>query len=299
MKYWTEMDATDIKAAKENPHSLTESRKSALITLLTDEDPSVYQTIRTTILDYGQDAVEWLQPYTVSSDPILRRRSTEIVQFLARQVADNRFLSFCLKQGEALDLEQGAWLLAETHYPNIHVPAYQAMFDGYAGVLRERIEGIVTVDKIVAEINGFIFKELGFSGDEQNYYDPENSYLNRIIDRRKGNPIGLCLLLILLARRVKLPITGIGMPGHFLCRYQSSTTEIFIDAFNQGRILTKAECIKYLLQSGHGYLDGYLAPVSPRRILLRICANLHQIYVDLEQGKEAARFQHYIVALSK
>jgi regulator of sirC expression with transglutaminase-like and TPR domain len=94
-------------------------------------------------------------------------------------------------------------------------------------------------------------------------------------------------------------MTGIGMPGHFLCRYQSSTTEIFIDAFNQGRILSKAECIKYLLQSGHGYLDGYLAPVSPRRMLLRMCANLHQIYVDLEQGKEAARFQHYIVALSK
>jgi regulator of sirC expression with transglutaminase-like and TPR domain len=89
------------------------------------------------------------------------------------------------------------------------------------------------------------------------------------------------------------------MPGHFLCRYQSPTGETYIDAFNRGKLLTKAECVKYLLQSGHGYLEGYLAPVSPRRMLLRMCANLHQIYVDLELPKESARLQRYIIALSK
>jgi regulator of sirC expression with transglutaminase-like and TPR domain len=293
------MDATSITAAKDSPHTLTESRKAALITLLADEDPSVYRTIRSTILDYGQDAIAWLQAYASTSDPILRRRSTEIVQHLTRLAADGQFLAFCRHHGESLDLEQGAWLLVKTQYPDVNIAAYQAILDGYAAVLKERIEGITVVDKIVAEINGYIFKELGFAGDERNYYDPENSFLNRVIDRRRGNPIGLCLLLLLLARRAKMPIVGIGMPGHFLCRYQSSTSEVFIDAFNQGRVLSKAECIKYLLQSGHGYLDGYLAPVSPRRMLLRMCANLHQIYVDLEQRKEAARIQHYIVALSK
>src|SRR5690606_39368836 len=66
---------------------------------------------------------------------------------------------------------------------------------------------------------------LGFRGNEQNYYDPANSYFNRVIDRRTGNPISLCLLFMLLGRRLEMPIAGIGFPGHFLCRYQTSQEE--------------------------------------------------------------------------
>ena len=89
------------------------------------------------------------------------------------------------------------------------------------------------------------------------------------------------------------------MPGHFLVRYQSSTTEIYIDAFNQGKLLTKADCVKYLLHTSHGFQESYLAVITPRRMLLRMCSNLHQIYVQLELTEETARVQRYIVALAK
>jgi regulator of sirC expression with transglutaminase-like and TPR domain len=286
-------------AIRDSALPLSERQRAALISLLADEDAGVYQTIRNTILSYGPQAIAWLNPSTLSSDPVLRRRAQEIVNFLSRQEADNRLLSFCLNNGEDLDIEQGAWLLAQTQYPDTNVLAYQALLDSYAGELRERLVGVIGADKILAVLNQYLFFELGFVGNEQNYYDPDNSFLNRVIDRRMGNPISLCLLYLLVARRLRLPVVGIGMPGHFLCRYQSSTGETFIDAFNRGKLLTKAECIKYLLQSGHGYLEGYLAPVSPRRMLLRMCANLHQIFVDLELSKESARLQRYIVALSK
>jgi regulator of sirC expression with transglutaminase-like and TPR domain len=98
---------------------------------------------------------------------------------------------------------------------------------------------------------------------------------------------------------LKLPIVGIGMPGHFLIRFQSSTGELFIDAFNRGKLLSKADCIKYLLHTSHGFQEGYLAAVSPRRVLLRVCSNLHQIYAQLELPEETARLQRYIVALAK
>jgi regulator of sirC expression with transglutaminase-like and TPR domain len=285
--------------SREKKPSLAERQKTALISLLADEDPAVYQTIRSTILSYGQEALLWLRPYILDRDPVLRRRAQEIVQHLARQDSDHHMLAFCLNQGEELDVEQGAWLLAQTQYPDINVAAYQALLDSYAGELRERLAGQVGTEKILAILTQYLFTELGFSGNEQNYYDPDNSYLNRVVDRRLGNPISLCLSYLVIARRLSLPVVGIGMPGHFLCRYQSSTGEAYIDAFNHGRLLTKAECIKYLMQSGHGYLEGYLAPVSPRRMLLRMCANLHQIYVDLELSKESARLQRYIVALSR
>ncbi len=290
------MSATMIN----DPRPAPEDRKrTALISLLADDDPAIYQTIRRTILSYGQAAAGWLRPYTLNRDPVLRRRAVEIVQFLARQEADDRVLAFCLNQGEDLDIEQGAWLLAQTQYPDINVAAYQALLDSFAAELRERLTGLTSMDRVLETLSQHLFSDLGFSGNEVNYYDPDNSYLNRVVDRRLGNPISLCLIYLLIARRLSLPVAGIGMPGHFLCRYQTSTGEAYIDAFNRGKLLTKAECVKYLLQSGHGYLDGYLAPVSPRRMLLRLCANLHQIYVDLELPKESARLQRYIVALSK
>jgi regulator of sirC expression with transglutaminase-like and TPR domain len=287
------------RSSTESGEALSESQKTALLKLLTDDDIAVYHTIRGKILSYGQAAGDWLRPHTLSSDPILRRRANELVHYLARQDSDNRFLAFCLNQGEDLDVEEGAWLLAQTQYPDINVAAYQALFDSYAADLRERIDSNSPPESTLATINQYLFTELGFLGNEANYYDPDNSYLNRVVDRRTGNPISLCLVYLLTARRLRLPIVGIGMPGHFLIRYQSSTGEVFIDAFNRGKLLTKADCVKYLLHTSHGFQEGYLAPVSSRRVLLRVCSNLHQIYAQLELADETARLQRYIVALAK
>src|SRR5271168_1669330 len=101
------------------PEGLTKSQQVALLSLLADEDPAVYQTVRQKILSCGHPATEWLRPHIVSNDPALRRRAREIVLHFDRQTADDQFLSFCLRHGEDFDLEQGAWLLARTRYPLI------------------------------------------------------------------------------------------------------------------------------------------------------------------------------------
>ena len=279
--------------------SPSDAQRSALIKLLLDEDAAVYQTIRSKILSYGHQASQWLRPHTLSSDPVLRRRAQEIVHYLARRDSDDEFLAFCLNQGESFDVEEGAWLLARTQYPDINVEAYRALLDSYAGELLEQIDFGTASKKILEVINQFLFSELRFSGNEENYYDPDNSYLNRVFDRRTGNPISLCLVYMFVARRLHLPVAGIGMPGHFLCRFQSPTEEIFIDAFNRGRFLSKADCIKYLRTAGHEPREDFLGPVSSRRILLRVCSNLHRTYGDLGLTDEVARLQRYVIALSR
>lgn len=281
------------------PGKLSESQWTALLKLLADEDPAVYRNIRQRILACGPAAAERLRPHTLSRDPALRRRAQEIVRRFDRQAADNRFLAFCLKHGEECELEQGAWLLAQTQYPDINIEGYKALLDSFAGDLRERLKQTFKPARILATFNQYLFQQLGFSGNEENYYDPNNSYLNRVLDRRTGNPINLCLVYLLLARRLHLPITGIGLPGHFICRYQSSAAEIYIDAFSRGKLASKADCVQYLLQGNYSLRDDYLAPVSPRRWLLRICGNLHQIYLHLERAEEATRLQRYMVALAK
>ena len=270
-----------------------------MVSLLADEDPAIYRTVREKILSYGPPAADWLKPHTMSNDPALRRRARQIVLHFERQAADDHFLGFCLRHGEEFDLEQGAWLFAQTYYPLINVEAYQALLDAYATELRDRLGDTTKPEDILTIINQFLFRELGFAGNEENYYDPENSYLNRVMDRRTGNPINLCLVYILLARRLRLPLAGIGLPGHFICRFQSTAAEVYLDPFNRGRILTKAECVQHLVKANFSLRDDYLTPVTPRRMLLRICSNLHQIYQRLEQGTEAMRLQRYLVALAR
>jgi regulator of sirC expression with transglutaminase-like and TPR domain len=281
------------------PTPLNEVQRKALISLLVDDDAAIYQLIRNKLLSYGPSACEWLRPYMLSSDPSMRRRAREIVEHFAMQNSDQTFLAFCLNNGEEFDLEEAAGLLSLTQYPSTNLDGYRALFDSWASELRTRIDRGTDAETVLGAVNNYLFDELGFTGDEHHSQNPECCYLNRVVDRRSGNPITLCAIFLFVARRLRLPVVGIGLPGHFICRYQSSVKEIYIDAFNGGKFWTKADCIKHLLNSSHGLQEGYLAPVSSRRILLRMCANLHQSYATLEMAEEASRMQRYLVALAK
>ncbi|HVM46884.1 MAG TPA: transglutaminase-like domain-containing protein [Candidatus Acidoferrum sp.] len=281
------------------PDGLSPSQGHALLSLLSDEDPAVYGPVREKIISCGPSAAAWLRPHTTSDVPALRRRAQEIVLHFDRRAADDQFLAFCLRHGEDLDMEEGALLLAQTRYPSINREAYTALLDAHAGELQERIDFGAEPKELLGVMNQYLFGHLGFAGNEQNYYDPENSYLNRVLDRRTGNPINLCLLYILLARRLHLPVAGIGLPGHFICRYQSTSAELYLDPFHRGKLLTKSDCVQYLTRGNFSLRDDYLTPVTPRRLLLRICANLHQIYQKLELAPEATRLQRYLVALGR
>jgi len=278
---------------------LDEKQRRALISLLADDDQNVYRTVRQKIMSYGPASAAWLREHTRSNDPALRRRANEIVSHFARQAADTELLAFCLNQGEDFDLEHSVLLLSRTQYPDINCEAYSALLDDYAGELRNRLDLNGDPILVLKTINEYLFRELKFTGDEQNFYDPDNSYLSQVLDRRIGNPISLSLVYLLLARRLRLPMAGIGLPGHFLCRYQSSRAEIYVDAFRGGRFLTKADCVKHVVQLRQRFDDSCLAPVSSRRLLLRICATLHQIYTQQKSAEQADRLQRYLVALAK
>ncbi len=286
-------------SAKPPADGLTDGLKSALLTLLADEDPEVYRAARARLLACGPEALAWLHPHTSSRDTVLRRRVREILEHLGRQRADTEFLAFCLQQGEDADLEEGAWLLARTRYPDINLDGYRALLDSFALDIRERLGGQRRGLSCLAVINDHLFNELGFTGNERHFYDPENSYLNRVLDRRTGNPISLCLVYWLVARRLELPVVGIALPRHFVCRFQTPTETVFIDAFHRGKLLTRADCVRFLRQIGQGFQESYLAPATAGRTLLRLCSNLHQIYHEQGLREEEARLQRYVVALAR
>jgi regulator of sirC expression with transglutaminase-like and TPR domain len=278
---------------------LTQAERAALLTLLADDDPVVTAGVRARILSLGAEVVTWLKPHRLSEQPNLRRNVGEILTHFARLEADTRFLAYCLNHGDDLDLEEGVLLLAATRYPELNPAAYRALLDQYAAAVAEAAGSETRGVGLLERMNRVLFRVLGFRGDHEDYDALENHYFNRVLDRRRGNPINLCTLYWLIARRLRLPIVGVGMPSHFLCRYQTTTDSFFVDAFNQGRLLTRAHCVTYLQTSGYGFQESFLAPATSRETLLRMCANLHQHHARRQQAEPMAQFQRYLIALSK
>ncbi len=276
------------------PPPLSPGQRDALLRLLDDDDPGVAGVAKQRLIAEGQSLVPWIRPHTLSDNPILRRRAREIILHFEARDADERMRAFCRRAGEDLDLEEGAMRLAQTRYPDLNAEAYRALLDDWATRVAEELpEDRQRADEVLAALHLVLFRQLGFKGNETDYYDPGNSYLNRVIDRRIGNPISLCAIVLLIGRRLALPLAGIGLPAHFLCRYQTATRQVYLDAFHGGRILSRTDCIAFVNKLGRPFEESFLQPVSPRRMLQRMCVNLEHAYENLEQLPDLLRIRAY------
>ena len=179
-----------------------------------------------------------------------------------------------------IDLPRAALLVASEEYPDLDPAPYLARLDALAVVLRERLAGERTPDRQVAVLNALLFGEEGFRGNTAHYYDPRNSYLNDVLDRRLGIPITLALIYVAIGRRAGLPLCGVGMPAHFVVAYEAPN-RLLIDPFNCGRVLSLADCQEMLRQAygASATLEpAHLEATSPRLILARLITNLKVAY---------------------
>ena len=181
-----------------------------------------------------------------------------------------------------LDLGRAALFIAGEAYPGLDILRYVAKLEAMAAAVRP---GVTTTDAPILKIehlNAYLFEERGFRGNTQEYYDPRNSFLNDVIDRRLGIPITLSVVYMEVGRRVGMPLQGVGMPGHFIMKYAHPEEDIYIDPFNRGRILSHEAC-EELLHDVYGepvpFQETFLAPVSKKQILSRILMNLKAIYI--------------------
>ncbi|MEE9147173.1 MAG: tetratricopeptide repeat protein [Candidatus Tectomicrobia bacterium] len=183
-------------------------------------------------------------------------------------------------QGE-FRLAEGALLIAQEEYPTLCVPSYLARIDDMAEAIKEQLGLELEPQQIVAKINAYLFEAQGFHGNQADYYDPRNSFLNDVIERHLGIPITLSVLYIDLSRHIGLPVVGVGMPGHFIVQYTAQPEPFWIDPFARGQVLAQDDCRARLQQFYEGRLpwrDEYLQVVSDHDILWRMLNNLKLIY---------------------
>ena len=277
-----------------SPTPLSSGQREALFRLLDDEDAAVSEVAKQRLISEGHGLIPWLRPHTLSNNHLLRRRAREILLHFEALDADERMRSFCRRAGEDLDLEEGCLRLAQTRFPELNIEAYRALLDDWSTRVAEWLpDDRNAAEGVLSAMHTVLFQQLGLRGNETNYYEPENSYLSCVIDRRTGNPITLCTIVLLVGRRLGLPLVGIGLPAHFLCRYQSPTSQIYLDAFHGGRLLNRTDCVAFVNKLGRPFEDSFLQPVSPRRMLQRMCINLEHAYENLEMRNELLRIRTY------
>ena len=181
-----------------------------------------------------------------------------------------------------IDLGKASLYYAQAEYPELNHEHYLGLLDLWAKEIATSLTPERYPLQVIKTINQYLFGNLGFVGDNQDYYNTENSYLNRAIDRKKGIPITLAVIYLEIARRIDFPMVGIGMPGHFLIRPDFTDAGIFVDAFNQGEILFPQDCetkLSQLYQYPVKLEPHFLNPVSKHQILGRMLNNLKQIYL--------------------
>lgn len=187
--------------------------------------------------------------------------------------------------GGSLDLAQGAAFIASTDDSNIDFDGIQSNLDRMAQAAQARMTADSDALSQLNAITDLLFGVIGFTGNRDDYYDPRNSYLNHVLERRMGIPITLSLLCIEVGRRAGVPILGIGMPGHFLIRHRDEPN-FFVDSFNGGLLLSQDECAALMREAAgdSARLEAnHLNAVTPREIFARILRNLKAIYWDREE----------------
>lgn len=196
-------------------------------------------------------------------------------------------------QLSTLNLPRAALLFArELAYPDLTISIYLQQIETLVCAARAEIrphDDVATQAEVLSE---FLFQREGFHGNSDEYGDPRNSFLNDLLERRLGIPISLSVLYLAVARRLKLPAYGVGMPGHFIVMVRTDTNPLYFDPFNGGGRLSIADCSR-LIQSTTGYMgplrSEWLTSVDNRTILTRMLNNLRLTYMESRMWPQAAK----------
>jgi regulator of sirC expression with transglutaminase-like and TPR domain len=213
---------------------------------------------------------------------------------------DNEFSQLASLADDRIDLAHGALLIAKAAYPDLNESLYLERLDRMASRVKLDMTANTESEDIIAKLNYILFEQEKFRGNRENYYDPDNSFLNRVLDRKTGIPITLSLIYIEVAGRLGLDVRGIGLPGHFITALYHASGEIFIDPFNQGEIRSVDECLEMVrTYMGNAVAPElhWLQPIGRKELLARMLRNLKLIYARQDNDVMLFKTIHWILTL--
>lgn len=265
----------------------TEGELRALLSLLADEDEGVARAAWDVLFQAGDAALPYLQEAFNASDVRLRGRARVLLEEMRLGDLEERWRQFLQAPDEGLDLERGCLILAGIAGAEVNERSTQSFLDVVAGTVRAHMAATGGLQAL-GEV---LFDNLGFRGGD--FENPDHHYLPAVLERRRGLPIALAAVYIIVGRRVGLPVYGVAMPDHFFALYERVEDPAYVDCYNRGQVYRYETLHNLLTRRGVTYPDHILAPCSHRLTLYRMLNNLERVYTQAENHRLADRVRRW------
>ncbi|MEX0686372.1 MAG: transglutaminase-like domain-containing protein [Balneolales bacterium] len=276
--------------------SASRSEIEALVYLYEDTDVYVRTKVEERLKELGERSVPLLdEVQSKSKDDELKVRFQDLIHLITFGSLEQEFANYLEKGVDTLnDLEKGIFLLSRFENPTLRTEVYKRKIDRMASEIETDIQ--LTVDP-VEKMNiliHHIYKKKKFSGSMDEFSNPTNFFMHKVLDRKKGIPLNLALLVLFMAHRLKLPFEGVNMPMHFLLKYDVSGKKIYIDPYNKGNVISVDQCLTFLKKGGIKPTAEHFNSASHHEMLTRSIRNLIHGYEKNNETDKAVKLQRLL-----
>lgn len=268
---------------------MNEKEIKALIYLLDDPDREIFQEIEHKLITCGPEVIPLLEHSWESSfDPLSQGRIENIIHRIQYDQVKNDLQLWKLNNSE--DLLEGLLIINRYQYPNLHEEqVYYQLAELRRNAWYHLMYDMSPVEKVKL-LNNILFREFGLSGNTSNYHDPQNSFIHKVLETKKGNPISLACIYALVAQKLDIPIYGVNLPKHFVLAYvdgeNQDKVQFYINVFNRGQIMREEDIYAFLRQLNLPLSDNYTLPCDNIAIIKRVLRNLIAAYEHVDNTEK-------------
>jgi regulator of sirC expression with transglutaminase-like and TPR domain len=276
---------------------MTESELKALVSLLDDDDKQISTHVEEKILSIGKEVIPFLEHEWESNlNPTVQGRIEELIHTLQYELLKERLKGWYKSKEQ--DLLTGMWILATYQYPEIELEKLkQELEQIYYETWLEFRPDLYPFDQIKV-INGVLFNKLRFGANTKNFHSPGNSMINVVLESRKGNPITLCIIYMLVAQKLKLPVSGVNLPNLFILTYKDDNHQFYINAFNRGLIFSKQDIENYINELHLVPQTSFYEPCTSLEIIRRALRNLVMSFEKMGEHAKAEEVKLLLIEIS-
>lgn len=276
---------------------LDKNEFKALVSLLEDEDEEVNRHVEGKIMSLGSDIIPFLEEQWENSfDPNIQRKIEDMIHTLQFSQLKERFRAW--KETGGQSLLEVMWLISLYQYPDTELSDLNKEIEQiYYDIWVELKEDLHPYDQIKI-INGALFTKKKFRANTKNFHSPNNSFLKSVLESKKGNPISLSVIYMLVAEKLGLPIHGVNLPNLFIITYKSEEIQFYVNSFNRGLIFSKKDIDNYLANLNLTPKPIYYEPCSNEDIVKRVLRNLIVAFDKLGEHHKSEEVKELLIEVS-
>jgi len=276
---------------------LSEKELKALVSLLDDQDDQIVTQVVDKIRSLGKEAIPFLeQEWEGNFNPLVQRRIEELIHDLQYELLKFRIEEWYVSKDQ--DLLTGLWLIATYQYPDLEIEKLkQELEQIYYEAWLEFKPDLYPFDQVKV-LNGVLFNKLKFGANTKNFHSPGNSMINIVLETHKGNPITLCIIYLLVAQKLKMPVSGVNLPNLFIVTYKDEKNQFYINAFNKGLIFSKQDIENYIHELRLTPQDSFFQPCSNLEIVRRVFRNLIMSFDKMGEHEKAEEVKELLLLIA-